>query len=342
MMVLMQATATDAQVDEVITRIAAFQAQPIRLPGDDHVAIGVASAISPDLRPRLTEALSLLPGVESVVQISRPFKLASREFHRTDTVFTIKGVTIGGNQCVVTGGPCSVESRSQIFETARAVQAAGAKILRGGAYKPRTSPYAFQGLGKEGLELLKEVGDELGIVTVSEVMAPEDVPLVAEYVDILQIGARNMQNYPLLIAAGKSGHPALLKRGPSATIDEFLLAAEYLLHHGTERVILCERGIIPIDKTYTRNTLDLNTVPVLKYLTHLPVFVDPAHGTGVTRYVPAMARAGVAVGADGIMVEVHPNPKEALSDGAQSLTPAQFAEMMPELARVAQAIGRSL
>ncbi|MCX6381170.1 MAG: 3-deoxy-7-phosphoheptulonate synthase [Armatimonadetes bacterium] len=320
----------------------AFQAHPIRLPGDDHVAIGVASAISPDLRPHLTEALSLLPGVESVVQISRPFKLASREFRKVDTVFTLKGVTIGGNQCVITGGPCSVESREQIFETARAVQASGAKILRGGAYKPRTSPYAFQGLGKEGLELLKEVGDALNIVTVSEVMDPADVSLVTEYVDILQIGARNMQNYPLLIAAGRSGHPTLLKRGPSATIDEFLLAAEYLLHHGTERVILCERGVHPIDRTYTRNTLDLNSVPVLKYLTHLPVFVDPAHGTGVTRYVSAMARAGLAAGADGIMVEVHPNPKEALSDGAQSQTPAQFDEMMQELRKVAQAIGRDL
>lgn len=342
MMVLMHVEATEEQVDEVVAKIEAFQAHPIRLPGDDHVAIGVASAISPDLRPRLTEALSLLPGVDSVVQISRPFKLASREFRKVDTVFTLKGVTIGGNQCVITGGPCSVESREQIFETARAVQASGAKILRGGAYKPRTSPYAFQGLGKEGLELLKEVGDALNIVTVSEVMDPADVSLVTEYVDILQIGARNMQNYPLLIAAGKSGHPTLLKRGPSATIDEFLLAAEYLLHHGTERVILCERGVHPIDRTYTRNTLDLNAVPVLKYLTHLPVFVDPAHGTGVTRYVSAMARAGLAAGADGIMVEVHPHPKEALSDGAQSQTPTQFDEMMQELRKVAQAIGRDL
>ncbi len=342
MMVLMNVEATDPQVDEVIAKIEAFHAHPIRLPGDDHVAIGVASAISPDLRPRLTEALSLLPGVDSVVQISRPFKLASREFRKVDTVFTLKGVVIGGKQCVITGGPCSVESREQIFETARAVQASGAKILRGGAYKPRTSPYAFQGLGKEGLELLKEVGDALNIVTVSEVMDTADVALVAEYVDILQIGARNMQNYPLLIAAGRSGHPTLLKRGPSATIDEFLLAAEYLLHHGTERVILCERGVHPIDRAYTRNTLDLNAVPVLKYLTHLPVFVDPAHGVGVTRYVSAMARAGLAAGADGIMVEVHPNPKEALSDGAQSQTPAQFDEMMQELRRVAHAIGRDL
>ena len=328
MMVLMHPDATAEQVDAVIDRITAHKMQALRLPGDEHIAIGIASAITPDVREELTAGLTIQPGVDHVVQISRPYKLASREFRRVDTVFTIKGVTIGGNECIITAGPCSVEGRDQIFETAKAVQQAGAKILRGGAFKPRTSPYAFQGLGLEGLQLLKEVGDSLGIVTISEVMAPEDVCLVAENVDILQIGARNMQNYPLLIAAGKSGHPTLLKRGPSGTIDEFLLAAEYLLHHGTERVILCERGVHPLDRTYTRNTLDLNAVPVLKYLSHLPIFVDPAHGTGLTRYVPALARASVAVGADGVMVEVHPDPKAAWSDGAQSLTPAQFAEMM--------------
>lgn len=342
MMVLMHPDATPEQVEAVIHRITAHKMQALRLPGDEHIAIGVASAIPPDVREVLTAGLSVLTGVDHVVQISRPYKLASREFRRVDTVFTIKGVTIGGNECIITGGPCSVEGREQIFETAKAVQQAGAKILRGGAFKPRTSPYAFQGMGAEGLKLLKEVGETLGIVTISEVMAPEDVCLVAEHVDILQIGARNMQNYPLLIAAGKSGHPTLLKRGPSATIDEFLLASEYLLHHGTERVILCERGVHPLDRTYTRNTLDLNAVPVLKYLTHLPVFADPAHGTGLTRYVPAMARASVAAGADGVMVEVHPDPKSAWSDGAQSLTPAQFSSMMEELRRVANAVGRTI
>ncbi len=341
-MVLMRADATAEQIEEVMSRITAHKMQALRLPGDEHIAIGVASAIPPDLREPLTEALSTLPGVDHVVQISRPYKLASREFHRTDTIVRIKGVEIGGAECVVMAGPCSIESREQLFTTARAVQAAGAKVLRGGAFKPRTSPYAFQGLGLEGLKLLKEVGDALCILTITEVMAPEDVPLVAAHADILQIGARNMQNYPLLIAAGKSGHPTMLKRGPSASLDEFLLAAEYLLHHGTQDVLLCERGVHPLDRAYTRNTLDLNAVPVLKQVSHLPVIVDPSHGTGVARYVPAMARAGLAAGADGVIVEVHPCPQQALSDGAQSLTPEQFAGMMEELGKIAAAIGRCL
>lgn len=341
-MVLMHADATAEQIDEVMARITAHKMKALRLPGGEHIAIGVASAIPPDLREPLTQALSILPGVDRVVQISRPYKLASREFHRTDTVVCIKDVEIGGPQCIVMAGPCSIENREQLFTAARAVQASGAKVLRGGAYKPRTSPYAFQGLGAEGLKLLKEVGDALGILTITEVMAPEDVPMVAAHADILQIGARNMQNYPLLIAAGKSGHPTMLKRGPSAPLDEFLLAAEYLLHHGTENVLLCERGVHPLDRAYTRNTLDLNAVPVLKHISHLPVIVDPSHGTGAARYVPAMARAGLAAGADGLMIEVHPCPKEALSDGAQSLTPEQFAATMAELSRVAAALDRRL
>lgn len=342
MMVLMNVVATPEQVDDVIQRIEAHTLQAIRLPGDEHVAIGIASAIPPGLREPLFQTLSTLPGVDHVVHISRPYKLASREFHQTDTVVRIKDVEIGGNAVVVMAGPCSIENRNQIFAAAQAVQQAGAKILRGGAYKPRTSPYAFQGLGLEGLKLLKEVGDELGILTITEVMAPEDVPQVAAYADILQIGARNMQNYPLLIAAGKSGHPTMLKRGPSASLDEFLLAAEYLLHHGTQNVMLCERGVHPLDRTYTRNTLDLNAVPVLKHVSHLPVIVDPSHGTGVARYVPALSRAGLAAGADGLILEVHPCPKEALSDGAQSLTPEQFKQTMAELSRIAEAMGRSL
>jgi 3-deoxy-7-phosphoheptulonate synthase len=342
MMILMNADATAAQVQDVIERIEALQMQALRLPGDEHIAIGVASAIPPQLREPLTQSLSTLPGVDHVVQISRPYKLASREFHQVDTVVRVKDVEIGGTQCVIMAGPCSVESREQIFTAAKAVQAAGAKVLRGGAYKPRTSPYAFQGLGLEGLKLLQEVGDALGILTITEVMAPEEVPLVAGHVDILQIGARNMQNYALLIAAGKSGHPTMLKRGPSASLDEFLLAAEYLLHHGTQNVLLCERGVHPLDRSYTRNTLDLNAVPVLKHISHLPVIVDPSHGTGVARYVPAMARAAMAAGADGLIIEVHPCPKEALSDGAQSLTPEQFQATMAELQLVAAAIGRSI
>lgn len=342
MMVLMDVAATPEQIEAVMERIRSFHMQALRLPGDDHVAIGVASAIPADVRPVLYDALSILPGVSRVVHISRPYKLASREFHRVDTVVDIKGVRIGGRECVIMAGPCSVESREQILETALAVRAAGARILRGGAYKPRTSPYAFQGLGVEGLRLLQEAGRQTGLLTVTEVMAPEDVPIVAEHADILQIGARNMQNFPLLIASGRSGHPTLLKRGPSASLDEFLLAAEYLLHHGTANVILCERGVHPLDRAYTRNTLDLNAVPVLKHVSHLPVIVDPSHGVGVARYVPAMARAAIAAGADGLIVEVHPDPEHALSDGAQSLTPEQFSTLMMELRRVAEAVGRSI
>lgn len=342
MMVLMDAAATAKQVQDVVQCIEAHEMQALRLPGDEHVAIGIPSAIPPTLRDPLTQKLSALPGVDHVVQISRPYKLASREFRRVDTVINIKGVEIGGPRCVVMAGPCSVENREQIFDAARTVQASGARVLRGGAYKPRTSPYAFQGLGQEGLELLKEVGDTLELLTITEVMAPEDVPLVAAHADILQIGARNMQNYALLIAAGKSGHPVMLKRGPSASLDEFLLAAEYLLFHGTPDVMLCERGVHPLDRAYTRNTLDLNAVPALKQVSHLPVIVDPSHGTGVAKFVPAMARAALAAGADGLMIEVHPQPREALSDGAQSLTPEQFAGSMQELARIAGAIGRSL
>jgi len=342
MMVLMDAAATANQVQDVLQCIEAQGMQTLRLPGDEHIAIGIPSAIPPAVRETLTQQLSTLPGVDHVVQISRPYKLASREFRSVDTVINIKGVEIGGKTCVVMAGPCSVESREQIFESAKVVRDAGAKVLRGGAYKPRTSPYAFQGLGPEGLELLKEAGDAFGLLTITEVMAPEDVPLVAAHADILQIGARNMQNYALLIAAGKSGHPTMLKRGPSASLDEFLLAAEYLLHHGTQDVMLCERGVHPLDRTYTRNTLDLNAVPALHQISHLPVIVDPSHGTGVAKFVPAMARAGLAAGADGLIIEVHPRPREALSDGAQSLTPDQFTQTVAELRKIAEAIGRSL
>ncbi len=342
MMVLMQPGAKPAQIQEVIDTISSHNMRPLKLPGDEQTAIGIASAIPPELRESLTAQLRSLPGVEHVVQISRPFKLASREFWKQDTVVSVKGVEIGGPKCVVMAGPCSVENREQIFMAAEAVKNCGAAVLRGGAYKPRTSPYSFQGLGLEGLRLMKEVGDNLQIATVSEVMAPEDVELVAEHVDILQIGARNMQNYALLIAVGKAGHPTLLKRGPGASIDEFLLAAEYLLHHGTKDVILCERGVYPLDKTYTRNTLDLNAVPVLKHLSHLPVLVDPSHGTGMARYVPAMSRAALAAGADGLILEVHPDPKHALSDGQQSLNPEQFQCLMDSLKGIAAASGRSL
>jgi 3-deoxy-7-phosphoheptulonate synthase len=235
-----------------------------------------------------------------------------------------------------------VESYEQFSQAAEIVKASGATILRGGAFKPRTSPYSFQGLAEEGLKIMKAVGDETGLVTISEVMSGDMVKLVSEYIDILQIGARSMQNFPLLIEAGKSGKPVFLKRGPSAPIDDFLLAAEYVLNQGNPNVILCERGIIPLDKTYTRNTLDLSAVPVLKEHTHLPVIVDPSHGTGVAKYVAPMAKAALVVGADGIMVEMHPDPKSALSDGSQALTPEQFTKMMSDLRALGSAIGTAL
>jgi len=342
MIVLMHKDASTAQLDSVIETITARGLRALNLPGGDHVAIGIASAIAPDIREDLANTLSALSGVSHVVHVSRPYKLASREFHAAQTVVKVRDVEIGGRACVIMAGPCAVESREQIFAAARAVQQAGAKMLRGGAFKPRTSPYSFQGLHTEGLELLKEVGEQVGIPTVTEVIDPHDVEIVAAHADMLQIGARNMQNYPLLIAAGRSGHPVLLKRGPSATLDEFLFAAEYLLHQGNTQVVLCERGVHPLDRTYTRNTLDLNAVPVLKDISHLPVIVDPSHGIGHARYVPAVARAALAAGADGLIIEVHPCPREALSDGQQSLTPEQFAELMRSLERVAAAVDRTL
>jgi len=309
------------------------------LPGQDRVAIGIPASLDNDQRTDLTAMLGVIEGVSKITHTSHPYKLASREFHRADTIINVKGVLIGGGSFVVMGGPCSVESYTQFSTAAKIVKASGATILRGGAFKPRTSPYSFQGLAEEGLKILKAVGDETGLVTISEVMSGDMVPLVSEYVDILQIGARSMQNFPLLIEAGKSGKPIFLKRGPAAQIDDFLLAAEYILNQGNSEVILCERGIIPLDRTYTRNTLDLAAVPVLKEHTHLPVIVDPSHGTGVAKYVTPMAKAALVVGADGIMVEMHPDPKSALSDGSQALTPDQFQKMMTELRIMGTAIG---
>ncbi len=341
MIVLMHMDATQAQSDAVVQRIAARGLTPLSLPGGDHVAIGIASAILPDERPILASLLTAMPGVANVVHVSRPYKLASREFHGAPTVVKVRDVVIGTDACVAFAGPCAVESYEQLLAAARAVKSAGAKLLRGGAFKPRTSPYAFQGLHEEGLQIMQQVGREVGIATVTEVVDPHDVDTVAAHVDMLQIGARNMQNFPLLIAAGRSGYPVLLKRGPGATLDEYLFAAEYVLAQGNPNVVLCERGIHPLDRTYMRNTLDLNAVPILKDITHLPIIVDPSHGIGHARYVPAMARAAIAAGADGIIVEVHPCPQEALSDGPQSLTPVEFEQMVAGLRQVAAAVGRS-
>jgi 3-deoxy-7-phosphoheptulonate synthase len=285
-------------------------------------------------RPDLPAALSAMEGVSKVTHTSRPYKLASLEFQRQRTIVSVGDVKIGSGTFTVMGGPCSVESYEQFSTAAKMVKASGATILRGGAFKPRTSPYSFQGLAEEGLKIMQQVGRETGLATISEVMSGDMVPLVAQHVDILQIGARSMQNFPLLIEAGKSMKPVFLKRGPSASIDEFLLAAEYVLSQGNPNVILCERGVMPIDKAYTRNTLDLSAIPVLKEFSHLPVIADPSHGTGVARYVAPMALAAMVAGADGVMVEMHPDPKKALSDGSQALTPEQFSALMKDLDRL--------
>ena len=280
-------------------------------------------------------------GVESVSKLVRPFKLASRAFHPHDTVISVGRIAIGGPQIAVMAGPCSVEGEEQVFTIAKAVAEAGATVLRGGAFKPRTSPYAFQGLGEEGLKLLRRAADAHGLAVVSEVMEPQMVTLLARYADILQIGARNMQNYALLREVGHTEKPVLLKRGLSSTIEEWLLSAEHVMAQGNRQVILCERGIRTFE-TYTRNTLDLNAVPVVKELSHLPVIVDPSHGVGIRDKVAPMARAAIAAGADGVIVEVHNDPDKALSDGAQSLYPAEFAELVRQIRTIAEVLGRTV
>ena len=286
-------------------------------------------------------AISRMNGVDRVVPVLRPFKLASRDFQPEDSKISINGHVFGDKKVIVMAGPCSIESLEQMRETAVAVKEAGAHLLRGGAFKPRTSPYSFQGMGEAGLKILAQVREETDLHVITEVMAPEQVDLVAQYADVLQIGTRNMQNYALLNAVGRSGKPVLLKRGMMSTIEELLMSAEYIMSNGNHKVILCERGIRTFEK-YTRNTLDINAVPVLKELTHLPVVVDPSHATGRWTLVKAASKAAVAAGADGIIVEVHPNPAEALSDGEQSLKPHRFVELMEEVKLIAEAVGRSI
>ena len=335
MIILMRVGATDDGIAAVAGAIRSRGIEPLVLPGEDRVAIGIPASLTPDQRTDLEGALGGMPEVAKVTQTSRPYKRASREFHPQDTFVEVRGVAIGPGRFTVMGGPCSVESYEGFRQAADAVRAAGATVLRGGAFKPRTSPYAFQGLHLEGLRIMQAVGEETGLPTITEVMSPDMVGAVAEHVDMLQIGARSMQNYPLLIEAGRSGKPIFLKRGPAAPVDEFLLAAEYVLDQGNPNVVLCERGIVPLDRAYVRNTLDLAVVPVLKEHTHLPVIVDPSHGTGVARYVLPMAKAAMVAGADGVMVEMHPDPAHALSDGSQALLPEAFAQMMDELRRLA-------
>ena len=337
MLVVMKPHATQAEIDAVVERIRSLGLSAHPIPGAQRVAIGITGNKG-GLEP---EPFTLLPGVADAIRVSQPWKLVSREVKEEDTVIDVGGVPLGGPGIAVMAGPCSVESREQILETAHAVKKAGARFLRGGAYKPRTSPYEFQGLAEEGLKLLALAREQTGLKIVTEVMDVETLPMVADYADLLQIGARNMQNYSLLKQLGAIRKPILLKRGPSATIKEWLMAAEYILSRGNYQVALCERGIRTFE-SMTRNTLDLNAVPVLKALTHLPVIVDPSHGIGLRAHVPAMARAAIAAGADGIIVEVHPRPDKALSDGQQSLTPAEFEELMRQARVIAGAIGRAM
>jgi 3-deoxy-7-phosphoheptulonate synthase len=329
MLVVMRVGATEDQLAEVRRHIEADGLTPHESRGEQRVIIGVVGDVGPR-KEQVMNRLAVLPAVESVTPISKPFKLTSREFHPADTVIELGRTTIGGGSLTLMAGPCAVESRDQLLRTAAAVAEAGATVLRGGAFKPRTSPYSFQGLGLEGVRLLAEARAETGLPVVTEVMEPGQVEPVAELADILQVGARNMQNFPLLTALGRVSRPVMLKRGISATVEEWLMAAEYIVSAGNPQVILCERGIRTFEP-YTRNTLDLTAVPLLHRLTHLPVVVDPSHATGKRWLVPPMAVAAVAGGADGIMVEVHPDPDEALSDGEQSLTLEMFAEMAPVL-----------
>ena len=332
MIVVMARTATEAEVLGVKSHILSEGMTPFDHIGTERVVIAVVGEVGPK-KQVLMNRLAALPGVEEITPISRPFKLTSREFHPEDSVVRVLDASIGDGTLTVMAGPCSVEARDQLFETADAVKEAGATILRGGAFKPRTSPYSFQGLGVEALRYLAEARDRTGLPVITEVMEPNQVDIVAEYADILQIGARNMQNYSLLNAVGRVARPVMLKRGFGATIEELLMAAEYVVSAGNPNVILCERGIRTFE-TYTRNTMDLSAVPLLHHLTHLPVVVDPSHATGKRWLVKPLAIGGVAVGADGVMVEVHPRPDEALSDAEQQLTLEQFRDMMTSLTAI--------
>lgn len=334
----MKPTATQTDIDEVVKRIEEQGFKPRVMPGVERTAIGVMGSSFYD---EFAVMMSSIAAVDTVIPVSKKYKLASREFHPADTIIKVGNLTIGDNSLIVMAGPCSVENEKQIIETAFAVRERGAHILRGGAFKPRTSPYQFRGLGEEGLKLLAKASAETGLPVVTEVMTTNDVEIVAKHSDILQIGARNMQNFQLLEECGQVGKPILLKRGLSATIEEWLLAAEYILKTGCQDVILCERGIRSYDPS-TRNVLDLSAVPLVKRLSHLPVMVDPSHGTGKFYLVSPMALAAVAAGADGLIIEVHPHPDSALSDGPQSLTFDNFGKLMEKLPLVAQACGRSL
>ncbi|PWH18922.1 MAG: 3-deoxy-7-phosphoheptulonate synthase [Ardenticatenia bacterium] len=338
MIILMHPEATPFQVDNVLAFVQSKGWQTCVTRGSGQVVIGLQGNGQP-LDPFY---IGQMPGVADTMEVTQRYKLASRAFRPISTTFAVRGVTVGGSRLTIIAGPCSVESRAQLLETAHAVKEAGAHMLRGGAFKPRTSPYSFQGLGEKGLALLAEAREATGLPIVTEVMSPRKVALVAIYADVLQIGARNMQNFDLLNAVGETQRPVLLKRGPSATVEDLLMAAEYILAHGNDRIMLCERGIRTFDNRFTRNSFDVNAIPVLKQLTHLPVIADPSHATGVRRYVLPVALAAVAAGADGLLVEVHPHPEQALSDGDQSLTPEEFARLVAAVRQMAVAVERNV
>jgi len=327
----------DADVEKVIQKLHEMGHKVHISKGERRIILGVIG----DVENLASVPFYAFNGVEEIIRILKPYKLASREFKDFDTIIKVKDITIGGKEVIVMAGPCVVENEKQIFETARYVKASGAKILRGGAFKPRTSPYSFQGLGEEGLKLLAQAGKETGLAVVTEVMSVNQIELVGKYTDIFQVGARNMQNFVLLKELGKLKKPILLKRGMPATIEELLLSAEYILSQGNYEVILCERGIRTFEN-YTRNTLDLSAVPALKRLSHLPIIVDPSHATGRWRLVSPMSKAAIAAGADGLLIEVHPDPKSSLSDGAQSLKLDTFSQLMKEIKPIVQAIGREM
>ncbi len=338
MIIIMKPGVDRSTIDPVVQRVEQLGLNAHLIDGEERTIIGVVGLPLP---PTLEEQFETLPGVENVVRITKKFKLAGWDFHPTKTVIDLgDGVTIGGPELSIIAGPCSVESEQQTLDTARAVAAAGATILRGGAYKPRTSPYEFRGLGEQGLQILAQAREETGLKIITEVMTPSDVETVDRYTDIFQIGARNCQNYLLLEEVGKARKPVMLKRGLSMLLEEWLLAAEYVMAQGNPDVMLCERGIRTFE-TMTRNTMDVSAVPVVQSLSHLPVIVDPSHAAGKRPFIAALAKAGIAAGADGLMIEAHPSPDHAMSDGAQSLNLDEFAALMPQLARVAQAVDRS-
>ncbi len=337
MIIVLRSDVSQEQVDHIVDRIKKLGLTVHLSRGKERTIVGAIG----DESARIQESLEVLPGVEKVMPILKPFKLVSREFKPEDTVIDIEGIKIGGVQLQVIAGPCSVENLAILQETAESVKEAGCGLLRGGAFKPRTSPYTFQGLGEEGLKYLKQVKEKTGLPVVTEIMDPRDIELICKYVDVIQIGARNMQNFRLLTEVGKTNKPILLKRGLSSTTKELLMSAEYIAAEGNDRIILCERGIRTFE-TAVRNTLDLSAVPILKRETHLPVIVDPSHAAGKWDLVAPLAKAAVAIGADGLLIEVHADPENALSDGVQSMKPSKFSALMDDLRKIADAVGRSL